>query len=518
MNSCQSKRIQTRNQKSLLTALTSLAFTISNGLLGVIVTRIILVQFGSDFNGLNSTANQIVNMLLIIEGGFTLASNVALFSPLGKSDYETTNGILTATKHKFVKIGIAFLIIGLIVSFAYSAVVITGLNRALIFTIILMAIIPQTVNLIFTCTYRVLLQAEQKEYIINLISLVTTVSAHIMNIITIPLFKQMWLIRFITMFFTILSCIIINIYVKRNYSFINLRATPRNDLIVGTNDVFAQKITGVIYSSSPIVFLSISPVGGTMFASVYAVYNSVFAIIKSLLNGVIDAPRQGIGQLIKENDEERLWKVFEQYEYLSIMTVFCFISTASVLILPFIKLYTADITDINYSDYVIAVAMILITVFELLHIPSGQIINMSGKFNIAKKIQIAATIVIIASMSVLGQLLGIYGFLAAIILTAILLAILEIGYVHTKMFPKKLGVFFKLVLPLAITGITVCLLESWINLDIITNYLVFFAVAIAFFIGNSLIGFLIGYLFNKTAFLGLIKRINNTLNIKGKIH
>ena len=518
MRSRQSRGIQTRNQKSLLTALTSLAFTIANGLLGVIVTRIVLVQFGSDFNGLNSTANQIVNMLLILEGGFTLASNVALFSPLGKNDYETTNGILTATKTKFVKIGIAFLAVGIIVSLIYSFVVNTELDRTLIFTLILMAVLPQAANLIFTSTYRVLLQAEQKEYIINLISLITTCSAHVINIISIPIFKQMWLIRFVAMFFGILSCIIVNIYVKKNYSFINLKATPQNDLIVGTNDVFVQKITGVIYSSSPIVFLSVSPVGGTKLASVYAVYNSVFTIIKSLLNGIIDAPRQGIGQLIKENDDKRLWRVFEQYEYLSIMTVFCFISSSSVMIIPFVKLYTTDITDINYSDYGMAIAMILITVFELLHIPSGQIINLSGRFNIVKKFQITATIVIIVSMIILGHFLGVYGFLIAILLTAILLAILEIGYVHIKMFSKKLGSFFKLLLPLAITGIVVCILESRINLDIINNYFMFFAIAFAFFIGNTLIGCLIGYIFNKIAFLGLIERIKNTLNIKIKKH
>ena len=76
-----------RNSFSLLNAISAMCLTITNGLLTIVVTRFILARFGSDFNGLNSTANQIVNVLLILEGGFTLASNVALFYPLTHGDY-----------------------------------------------------------------------------------------------------------------------------------------------------------------------------------------------------------------------------------------------------------------------------------------------------------------------------------------------------------------------------------------------------------------------------------------------
>ena len=70
------------------------------------------------------------------------------------------------------------------------------------------------------------------------------------------------------------------------------------------------EITGVIYNSAPIIFLTVSPVGGTVLASVYAVYNYVLVVAKSILRGVIDAPRFSIGQLIKLQKQEDVWKVF----------------------------------------------------------------------------------------------------------------------------------------------------------------------------------------------------------------
>ena len=98
----------TRSSITLLNALSAIGLTFVNGILGIVVTRMVIGQYGSDFNGLNSTANQIVNVLLVIEGGFTLASNVALFSPLTNKDYRTVNRILSVTRRKFKQIGILF--------------------------------------------------------------------------------------------------------------------------------------------------------------------------------------------------------------------------------------------------------------------------------------------------------------------------------------------------------------------------------------------------------------------------
>ena len=144
-----------------------MALTLVNGLMGIVVTRLVISHYGSDFNGLNSTANQIINVLLILEGGFTLASNVALFGPVSREDYLTSNGILRATRSKFKKIGILFFVAGSMTAVAYSFAAKTDLSREFVFTVIFMAVVPQAVNLYFATTYRVLLQTQQKEYIIN---------------------------------------------------------------------------------------------------------------------------------------------------------------------------------------------------------------------------------------------------------------------------------------------------------------------------------------------------------------
>ncbi len=494
-----------RTKLSFLNAVSAIVLTLVNGLMGIVVTRLVISHFGSDFNGLNSTANQIINVLLILEGGFTLASNVALFGPISTEDYDTSNGVLAATRIKFRKIGIIFFAIGTVVAFVYSLAVITELSQEFVFTVIFMAVVPQAVNLFFATTCRVLLQTQQKEYVISGFTALTVGLGHVVNIFLILAGGQMWMVRFITMCFALINSLLIVVYTKKKNPFLDFTVQPLPEMIKGTSDVMAQKITGVIYTSWPIVFLSISPSGGTMLASVYAVYNSVFVMIKALLHGIIDAPRLGFGQMLTEKTKEEVWPAFKEYEYVAIFFTFITMVTACGLILPFIRLYTQGVTDINYYDKIIAILMVLIGVVEMLHIPSGHMINMSGNFKVSKNFQIIACALLIVSMAGLGTIWGVYGMLTSLLIVALLLAVLEIGFMHRKFFVGKAKEFILSVLPFAVVGTLASVAEMRIaqGINSIVSFILFGAV---YALLNTLIAFLLGLLFNKNEMRQLIIR------------
>lgn len=499
-----------RSRYSLFNAASALILTLINGLFGIVVTQLVITQYGSDFNGLNSTVNQIVNVLLVLEGGFTLASNVALFAPLTKQDYALVNGILSATRKKFRQIGSIFLAVGLAVAVAYGFAVNSDLPREFVITMVLMTIVPAAFNLFYATTYRVLLQAQQKEYIINLITTFTIGMGHVANIVMIRCSGPMWLVRFNTMIFALANSFLIAGYVKRKSAFLDLKAEPRRELILGTGEVLAQKITGVIYNSAPIVFLSISPTGGTMLASVYAVYNNVFVMLKNLLHGVIDAPRLGIGQLLTERKRDDVWPVFAQYEYAAFSAIFLLLTTAYVLILPFIKIYTAGIHDANYYDFAIATIMVLITVVEMIHIPSGHLINMAGEFRVSRNFQVISCGILLIAMTIGGGLWGVYGMLGAILTVAVVLAAMEIGYVHILFFERKVGALLKMLLPLVAAGVASCWLETEINWPI-TGYLSFILCGGLLVVVNSAILVLVSLIFNRDKLQALWRRGKNML-------
>ncbi len=497
---------KSRSRNSLLNAITALLLTLVNGLFGIVVTRFVIDKFGSDFNGLNSTANQIVNVLLILEGGFTMASNVALFAPLTKGNLPLVNGILSATRRKFRRVGLLFFGIGAVISVGYGFLANSSLPVEFISTVILMTVVPAAFNLFYATTYRVLLQTQQKEYVINIITIITVGLGHITNIILVLNNGPMWTVRFVTMVFALLNSFLIAGYVKRKERYLDLKVAPCSNEIKGTGDVMAQRITGVIYNSAPIVFLSISPTGGTILASVYAVYNNIFTMLKSLLHGVIDAPRLSFGQLLTERKREDVWNVFAQYEYAAFSAVFVLLTTCCTLILPFVNLYTEGISDANYYDMVIALLMVAIAAMEMVHIPSGHLINMAGEFRISKNFQIISCVVLVVTMSVGGALWGVYGMLSAILICAVLLAVLEMGYVHLCFFKNKLLPLLRLLLPMLLFGIVLCVLELQIPLQI-TNYFSFLLYGVVFAVGNGIVCVLIGLIFNRKEFTSLVRRL-----------
>lgn len=499
-----------RTKISFLNAVSAIFLTLVNGLLGIVVTRLVISHFGSDFNGVNSTANQIINVLLILEGGFTLASNVALFEPISRQNFDTSNGVLAATRVRFRKIGLIFLAAGTVAAFGYSLIVKSNLSKKFVFTVIFMAVVPQAVNLFFATTYRVLLQTQQREYIISGFTALTIGLGHLTNIILIINHGQMWMVRFVTMCFALANSFLIVFYTKKENVFLDFSVDPMPDMIKGTGDVMAQKITGVIYTSWPIVFLSISPSGGSMLASVYAVYNSVFVLLKALLHGIIDAPRLGFGQMLTEKKKEEIWSVFKEYEYISLFFTFLAMTTACGLILPFISIYTRGITDIDYYDKTIAVLMVLIGTVEMLHIPSGHMINMSGNFKVSKNFQICACVLLIISMAGLGSLFGVYGMLASLLLVALLLAVLEIGFIHARFFLGKVSEFVKMVIPFMIAGAVISFFEMRISQGE-SGFLYFMLLGVAYMVLNILLDLFLGFLFSREEMLKLIHRGKNLM-------
>lgn len=496
-----------KSQKSIYTAVSAIILTLINGLLGLIVTKLIISNYGSDFNGINSTANQFINMLLIIEGGFTLATNVALFKPLSNYDYSSINRIMSATKIIFIKIGIIFLSIGIVASVVYSMVINSELSRETATLTFLMTVISTSFNLIYSTKYRILLQAEQREYILNFIKIGTIITSQCLIISIIFLNSHMLLVRFITMVGDIINSLLIGYACKKNYKYLNFNVEPNYIAIRGTKDVFIQKITSMVYSSVPIIFISATV--GTMYASVYAVYNSIFLLLKSIIYSFINAPRIGFGKLIAEKDKEYVYKVFIQYEFIVNNVMLCFLITTAVLFMPFINIYTKGIGDINYKNWGLAIILIFITLFEIIHIPSGNIINMSGNFEISKKIQTIASLFIVIGMIAGNFFYGFYGILISVLITSLLLAILEILYTHKVYFKKSVSDFLILLVPQTILSIVLVYFEI-MNLPTIDSYMEFILVGFIVMIINSGILLIINFILNKRLLFEVFRKLRIT--------
>ena len=197
-----------KSKKSMYTAISAIAFTLVNGLLGLIVLRLVISRLGSDFNGLNSTATQLVSMLLIVEGGFTLATNVALFKPLAGNNYDDINAIMSATKKTFNKIAAIFLLSGIAVSIGYAFIINSDLPKTTIISVFVMTVISTAFDLAYAAKYSTLLKSEQREYILNAIRISTYVFSQVLIIAVALCSGPVVLVRFFTMVGAIINSLV----------------------------------------------------------------------------------------------------------------------------------------------------------------------------------------------------------------------------------------------------------------------------------------------------------------------
>lgn len=494
-----------KTKLSLINSISSVALTLISGLFGIIVTGKLIETYGSDFNGLNSTAAQFISVLLIVEGGFALAANVALFKPLSVHNVSAINSILSAVTAKFKKISMLFLLLGFGASVIFTVAIKSELSVTVKFGTFIMLVISTFVNLITATKYKVLIQSDQREYIINFITITTFCLSYALMYWGILKHWPMLTLRAIILAFAVINSGLIVLVCRKKYSYIDTKAAPDYESIKGTSDVFVQKITGVIYYSAPILALSVFI--NTAAASVYAVYNSVFALIRNFESAMMNAPRMSIGRLASEEGvtSSHVKEVFDEYEYIVFITISLMLSVAAVMIMPFIKIYSRAFFDISYSNWRMALILIFICFIESIHIPSGNLINMAGHFKIAKKIQLFSCGVLILGLIIGSAFYGIDGILLSILIVAIVLAVLEIGYVQRKIFKKINTVFVRTLLLNVASAVALVLVELRLHLQA-ENYLVFFAYTIAIALANAAVLALVNYLLNRALTVRVMKR------------
>ena len=84
-------------KKSIANILTSTLSQIITLGLGIIIPRLVLVNLGSEANGLLSSVNTILGYVSLLEAGVGAASMQALYGPVAKENRSDINSILAAT-------------------------------------------------------------------------------------------------------------------------------------------------------------------------------------------------------------------------------------------------------------------------------------------------------------------------------------------------------------------------------------------------------------------------------------
>ena len=185
------------------------------------LTRSLFVRYiGTELLGLNSTFTSVLSTLSVTEFGFQTAVAFSLYKPIHDKNEKDINDVMNIFKLVYRCIGI-FFVIASIILLPFLKYIIKGI--AINSTIYLFFLLQAAAS---ACTYflaykRVILYADQKDYIAKFIDMVLNIIFNIFQCVSLALFKNYSFYLVLRIIQVVLSNVIINIYCSKNYSYLH---------------------------------------------------------------------------------------------------------------------------------------------------------------------------------------------------------------------------------------------------------------------------------------------------------
>lgn len=381
--------------------LASLVYQFLTIIYGLIVPQIVLRSFGSEVNGLVSSLNQFLNYISLLEGGLTGVILAALYKPLAVGNYQKVSGVLNAAKSFFEKLAIIFVIYTIILAIVYPLIVHTSFSWGYVFSLTIIISVSLFVQYFFSLTYRILINADQKGYIVYLTLMLFMVVNFLFTILAVCVWNEIHILKLLSAVAFLIQPIVFNAYVKKHYP-LDENVAPDKDALAQRWDGFSQNIAFFIHSNTDVVVLTL--MGTLADVSVYSVYLLVINALKTLVIAISSSLAPSLGNALATMSKEEVNKVFDDYEFgISFITVFIF-TCGALLVTPFVGIYTKGIEDANYYQPLFGFLMMAAEGVYCFRDPYVNLAYIAGKFkDTAKYAYVESIMNIILSIALVSK-------------------------------------------------------------------------------------------------------------------
>lgn len=455
--------------------ITSLMYQIVTILYGLIIPRIILTSFGSEVNGLVSSLSQFLNYISLLEGGLTGVIMAALYRPLANHDYKKVSAVIKAANLFFRKIALIFVGYTVVLAIIYPMVVRTSFSWEYVSSLTIIISLSLFVQYFFSLSYRILINADQKGYIVYLTLMLFTVVNFIFTIVVVNIWKEIHVLKLMSAVAFLIQPIVFNAYVSRKYP-LDKKIAPDKEALDQRWDGFGQNIAFFIHSNTDVVILTLF--SNLANVSIYSVYMLIVNALKTLVSTISTALAPSIGNSLATMDEKDANKMFDFYEFgMCFITVFSFVC-GGLLITPFVQIYTKGIYDANYYQPIFGYIMIAAEAVYCFRDPYITVAYASGKFKETAKFAYAEAILNIVISVILVPKMGLTGVAIGTLVAMIVRMILHIIYLKKNIINRSIKKSFRCIAVFGIITTISCICVRLLIRGVVGNYQEWFLQAI----------------------------------------
>ncbi len=389
--------------------ISNLSYQLIYTLIWLVLPRLFMTVYGSAINGLILSIRQFLNFFYIVEAGIGLTSITALLKPLASGDRNGANRILSSAKVLYKRAGLIFLSLTIMLAVIYPFIIAGQVSYTLSFSLVLILGFSIFLDFFIIGKYKVLLVADQREYVLTAIQIISLIFNLIAYLVLIKFGMHILFVNGIASIMLLSRSIMVASYIKKNYSHVSFKEKPDTAVFAQRKDVFIHQITGVIVFNSPIIVITLFL--GLKEVSVYTTYNMVFSAIIMLVTSFSGSLFAGIGDLLVRGEMQKVKEVFMIFESIYFAMIAWAFSTTFILILPFIEVYTRGVSDAEYIRPELAILFISVGAVSNIRIPAQTLIHSAGHFKQTKNRAIAEAAINLSASLFFVQIFGMEGVL-----------------------------------------------------------------------------------------------------------
>lgn len=392
------------NKKNITSALISEFVTMISGL---ILPRLIIGTFGSELNGLVSSITQFLSFISLLEGGLGAVVLAELYKPIENHDENKIQEILSECQNFFTKLAVIFIVYTVGLGIVYPIFI--NASYGFIYTSSLVVILSCTtlIRYLFSITNKLYLQANQKIYIVNIITAVITAANLIIAIIVIKVYPEIHVLKIMSDILFLIQPIAFNRIVDKKFHTKVGIAKKNTTVLTNRWSGFSQNLAHFINMNTDVAVITVFV--GLKEVSIYTVYMLAVNALRKFLSLLSNSYQSALGKYYVAEDKKLLESKFYSFDSINTQISLIVFNTCLLLINPFVSIYTTGVKDVNYYQPAFALVIVLANLIYCIREPYRYVVLAAGKFRETNFGSMMEAILNIGISLVLVRWLGLLG-------------------------------------------------------------------------------------------------------------
>ena len=379
------------------------------------VSRSVFINtLGTEYLGLNGIFTDVLKLLSMADLGFALAMSYSFYKPLAEDDHDKVASLIAFYNKVYNIIAVSVTILGL--SFIPFLRFIIKTEKEIpnleIYYLFSLAGIVMSYLFVYKTT---LLTADQKDYKITRVRMVTSLIKTVLEVVTLILFRNYILYLAIDLIVQFGNNFYASHVAVKEFPYIadTRKAKPlskedQKNIFTSLKSVFVYKLSMMLYNFTDNILISV--ITGTIMVGFYSNYLMLSNKLLLVEQIIFSSMTASVGNLIVREKEEKRLEVFKSMQ--SVSYIFCGIITSVFALMASDVIYVW-LGETFKLPLLVVIAISINTYFSCILQPLWIYRDATGIYKKTKYVMLTGAIMNIILSIVLGLRIGLAGIIFA---------------------------------------------------------------------------------------------------------